>query len=950
MPGTPRRAAHGPVVERAAELAALDHVLSDLDGGQGSCVCVIGPAGMGKTTLVRVFADRAASDGCRTWLASAGELDGQVPFGVLRRLLDQPVRDLTAADRQSLEGGPARRALSQLWGGAPAPSEPTDQGDMLHSLAWLLGALVASGPAAVIVDDAQWADEESLIFLASLRERLHHMPLAVIVAARDERGAEGRGLARLVADPDALVMRLAALSRTGVDAVLDERWPGVGAATAAAVHEVTDGNPFLVTALTDALGDRAGTVDADVVRATVPASVVDLILARLSVLSPSAQSLAWSVAVLGTGPTAVAAVLAGISIEQAGEAADDLRRIGLLADAPELAFRHSLLRSAVDATLGADARDRLHRTAARLLADSGERGRSRAAAHLLASAGVGDPWAVGILRAAANDALAVGAPQSAVALLSRAVDEPADTTVRPALLVELGTAQMRMFDPACIDTLGRAVDAIGDPVSRARCSLLLATALAYGGLHAQAAQTLAEARDQITGLDRELELTVEAAWAAAALLVRDEVGAARQRLDRFVDLDGATVGERRVLIQQLCVAAETNRPAATIRRLAERVVGDWATPEQFPETADWAWPRLLLTNIGQFDEVRRLCDAGVAHAQTQGSVVGLVTAAFVRGFTELHAGALVDAERSFRQMLASAPGRGQRRSLLADTLGNGGLAQALALQGRVDEATDVLARLPRELPAHTPVNGAAMVWFGRAVTCHAAGDHVGAVDAAVQAGAVGAGLDIDSPTWASWRPLMVRPLRALGRLDEAREIAAEHLALCRASDVPHLVGEALCLSGSVAADPDDGAALARQGVELLAGTGSRWRLGQGQLTLGVLLRRAGRKAEAREHLRESAGTLSACGAATDAAFAREELLATGARLTRTHHRQLTPSETRVVRLALAGHSNAEIAAQLFVGRKTVETHLSAAYRKLGVTGRDDLTVEHLRRAAATEAD
>ena len=112
------------------------------------------------------------------------------------------------------------------------------------------------------------------------------------------------------------------------------------------------------------------------------------------------------------------------------------------------------------------------------------------------------------------------------------------------------------------------------------------------------------------------------------------------------------------------------------------------------------------------------------------------------------------------------------------------------------------------------------------------------------------------------------------------------------------------------------------------------------LTLGALMRRNGSKVAARDHLRVAVELLDRCGASPAAAFAREELAATGVRLPRTAL-LLTPSERRVAELALAGLSNPEIGARLHVTRKTVETHLSAAYRKLGISGREDLRAEHL---------
>jgi DNA-binding CsgD family transcriptional regulator len=430
-------------------------------------------------------------------------------------------------------------------------------------------------------------------------------------------------------------------------------------------------------------------------------------------------------------------------------------------------------------------------------------------------------------------------------------------------------------------------------------------------------------------------MSLLAAWAAVALQVPRRVADARRRLAPLAGLEGRTPAERQVLVQQVYVAASTNQPATTIKALAERVIGDWESAEQDPESGDWVWPRLFLGRIGAVATACSLADAGYARAEARGSVAGMIAASFVRAFTEEDSGGLVEAEDHYRAMLVHHDG-----ALMIQMLGHCGLAQTLALQGRTGEARDVLAQFPDPLPPETPAGGAALIWAARARLCHAEGDFDGAVSAADELRRLLGELGADSPTWISWRPLTVDALRSLGRLTEARALAREHLELCERSGVPHLVGEALGARAGVAEGPDLAIDLARRGVQLLSPTESLLRLGNAQLTLGALLRRNGSKVAARDHLRVAVELLDRCGASPAAAFAREELAATGVRLPRTAL-LLTPSERRVAELALAGLSNPEIGARLHVTRKTVETHLSAAYRKLGISGREDLRAEHL---------
>src|SRR5213079_1865310 len=109
--------------------------------------------------------------------------------------------------------------------------------------------------------------------------------------------------------------------------------------------------------------------------------------------------------------------------------------------------------------------------------------------------------------------------------------------------------------------------------------------------------------------------------------------------------------------------------------------------------------------------------------------------------------------------------------------------------------------------------------------------------------------------------------------------------------------------------------------------------------LGAAFRACGQRKAAREPLLEGLALASRCGARRLEQRARAELGAIGVRPRTTDHTgvdSLTPSERRVVDLAVAGGTNREIAQALFVTEKTVETHLGRAFRKLDVTSRRQL--------------
>lgn len=931
------------LLERERELKELTFLLDRAATGRGGAARLLGPAGAGKSALLRVVGQEAAAKGMQVLVASAGQLETRSPYGVVRRIFDRALMSLTPLQRSTMEAGPARLAVSHVLGSA---TEPVEQGDLLGSLYWLLDELAAEQPVLVVVDDVQWADEESLLFLGSLRERLRDLAVVVVIAVRETVPAErSPALASLVADREATVLRLYSLSPTGVAALLSRSWEApVAGDVAAAASDVTGGNPFLVVALARLLESLKVTDrTAERLRETVPGSVIDSVVERLAALSDDDRALARAVAVLDLAPTHLAAQLAALSPLAASAAADRLRAAGLLDEGSELTYRHALLRSAAYASIGANRRESLHRAAARLL----EGDTHAAAAQLMASPGTADRWAVGLLRRAAAEALEEGAPQSAVALLRRACSEPPASAELPDLLLELGLVEMRTGDASCVETLQRSVQSSAHPVSRARAALALAAAYNYAGLHELAADVLEPAYVGVAGVDHETELEVEAALAAAGLLVPSRIADARRRLAARTDLPGRSRGERLFLIQQMSDAVGTNQPAETIRELAGRAIAD----SDSPESTDWVWVRLFLAAIGDFDEVRRHVDEGFRKAAARGSVIGFVTASFVGGMVEFWAGSLLEAEAHFQAMVEHAGPLGG--GPLVQMLGAANLAQTLAGQGRAGEALDLLAGFPDEMPPDAPVNGVAALCFARAMALQVSGDHAGALRAAEQIAGRARDLDVDSPTWASWRPLAVAPLRSLGRLDEARRMAAEQVDLCERSRVPHLLGEALRIQGELSPDPQEAVELLTRAVAILATTGSRTQYAQALISLGSTHRRQGRKTESRELLGQGTAIAAACGAEPLVRWASAEMEAAGVRVRRSAAvgaGLLTPSERRVAELASAGLGNRDIAARLFVSTKTVETHLSRTYRKLGIAGRDELGDALAARTRSAEGE
>jgi DNA-binding CsgD family transcriptional regulator len=196
-------------------------------------------------------------------------------------------------------------------------------------------------------------------------------------------------------------------------------------------------------------------------------------------------------------------------------------------------------------------------------------------------------------------------------------------------------------------------------------------------------------------------------------------------------------------------------------------------------------------------------------------------------------------------------------------------------------------------------------------------------------------IGVCNPSIAPWRSLAATALLRVGRGEQARSLAEEEVALARRWGAPRALGIALRVQGLAVGDVEVLAEAAR----VLEGSAARLEHARALAELGGALRRAGRRVDAREPLRAAVELAQACGAAALAEAARTELIASGAKPRRealSGADSLTPSERRVATLAAEGMTNRDIAQRLFVTPKTVEVHLSSAYRKLGIGSRTQL--------------
>jgi len=192
-----------------------------------------------------------------------------------------------------------------------------------------------------------------------------------------------------------------------------------------------------------------------------------------------------------------------------------------------------------------------------------------------------------------------------------------------------------------------------------------------------------------------------------------------------------------------------------------------------------------------------------------------------------------------------------------------------------------------------------------------------------------------SPAAGRWRSHQALALDRLGRRDEALALVDFELEHARTWGAPGVIGHALRVRGTLRGDPGD----LEEAVRVLDGSAARLDLAKALSAWGAALRRERRPADAREPLRRALELAAACDAPGLAEQVRTELYAAGARPRSdavAGVAALTASERRVADMAAGGSTNRDIAQALFVTPKTVEVHLSNAYRKLGIRSRRDL--------------
>ena len=653
-----------------------------------------------------------------------------------------------------------------------------------------------------------------------------------------------------------------------------------GEERAAAIHEATGGIPFYVHAM-------AASEDA------TPRPVVESISLRLEALPPNCVRLARAIAVAGSGGT-IAARLAGLDVRDTVEAAEALAKADILVGD---GFAHPLVQQAVYASIPAAERAELHAQAAGLVT-----GAERIAAHVMAAGPGGGVRAARALREAAGAAWARGAPETAAAYLRRAAEEQLPRAELVPLLRELARALIATEGPGGFPALREAL-ALASDAEREEIVVELGRALMIQGYFSDAAAVFARGR----GEEARTELATVSVLDLALVRAAGGLDALAHELPPGASAVGAWIEVAR------------RPPASTGADHAELAVPDAGA-------TSIAGALIALMAAGRLERADASWTAVADSARANGELELLRLAVALRAIVRVRRGRVAEAEADLRELIAwvgeLAVPYGDYRIALPWVISP--LVDALLERGEVEEAQRwvTLTGLERDWPE---IFGFTFLLDSLARLRLAQRRAPEALNLARECARRQRAWGLRNPGFVAYGSTLAAAAFATGRTEEALDAADEQADLAERFGVAREHGMALLALSRITGD----AATAARAAEVLAGSEAR-------LEYAHALAASATASSLRTALEQAERS----GATALAASARDALIRTGAKPRRaalTGAAALTAAQERVARLAAGGLGNRDIAELLFVTEKTVEGHLGAAYRKLGISSRAQLT-------------
>jgi DNA-binding NarL/FixJ family response regulator len=960
------------LIERDAQLSILTNMLADGAAGRGSVALVQGPIASGKTTLLRVFGDQAVAAGSLFLQATASRAEQDQPFGVMGQLL-------LGADLPAGDADVAVHLLDKATNAMMAEEAPKN---VIPKLCGPLLAQARKRLVALTVDDVHSADSNSVECLLYLARRLPTSRLVAVLAENGDLLPDNpRFRAELLRQPICRKIRLELLSVHGVAELIAAEEEGRGRRASPPVsdcYRLTGGSPLLVRALLEDY--QTGAASAGLVPGGAFAQAITTCLYRTDAAT---RRVAQGAAVLGPKtPQAKLAEVLGTSCESVD------RSLGVLAEAGLLMsgwFRHGVAHAAVLQSMERPERARLEARVAEVLNDHGETA-TELARHLIVAEPIEAQWVLPTLLEAADRALADDEVELALDCLRAArnasSDERQTLSIKAALiragwrlnpslaarhLPELTTAALAgRLDARHVNTLIGYLLWFGQ-VDRALDVFTVFDARVAGERTAtgRRPRTLGSARSP----ESARTLRLGSARGAGSLGLGSARSSARLGTSSFASVPSSPGFDflRMILAYGYPGLPGRERPASPAPAAAadaaqgaqQRVVALLSAllargPEDDPvllaeqilqgsrlddrNLATIVAALIALVFADGLGEAAAWCDTLIKEAISRRAPMWQALFASARAFIGVRLGRMDVAEESARTALTLVSPEEWGVVITAPL---SALVYAQTARGALDHAAAGLSIPVPDAAFQTP--GGLLYLQARGHYYLAAGRPYAALDDFHACGDLMIKWGLDRPPLVPWRTDAAQAYLALGDRLRAESLAEEQLARVGQDDSAAR-GVSLRVLATVS-DLERRPELLNEAEAILWKRGHQFELALATQELARTYRELGDESQARTLARKALRLMRKSGV-VDAAPSepdgepepefRSPL-------------ELSDAELRVATLAVRGHTNRQIADQLFITVSTVEQHLTRIYRKLDVRRRTDLAAK-LRLDAAGRSE
>lgn len=926
-------------VGRDSVVAAVRGYISDLADGRGRAIVVEGEPGIGKSELMRIARAEAVRLGCQVFWCNCEELSEAFPL--------LPLLDAFAPNGSLSRYAEAHAQIAEWLRAAAIPGNRVNGvGAATTSMLSLISDVCEAGPVLLVVDDLHWADPATVVALGQLFRSTHRRPLLVAGLARPAPRRDDLAALRRAADSQIL------LSGLSTDEVIDIVTRAVGGSPGERLRRLAaeaGGNPLYLRELIDAV-TRTGTITVDGGRVEItggrmPESLHAAIADRLEFLSSPVREVLRVAALLGVAfPVPSLASVSGKGVSELTPVLNEAIAMGVLCEhGAELAFRHPLIRAALYEEMPVPLRANWHLDAARALVRQGASAEKVARQVLPAVDGGTAPADESLLEwlSGAAHKLAGQAPNATVRLLRWALaDTPPSAEHYQLLTCRLADALFRAGDTP---QAARVAHGALTYVKRADLMIdLHQTLLGCRAIEGRREETLrvVEAALQLPGLDElhRARLLVLAArthrglgWVDRAEEVAQEaLAAATAAGDRWAT--GWALGVL-TLVRGMRGEEEAALP------LFERAL---AVAEGDPSLADLRLMLLLnqaaaLGDLDRYDEAIEAAERACEHADASGSMVRLAQATSVLGELLFDVGKW---DYALKRLDLGGDAPAEAFSKCCDY----GVVATIRLHRGDPESIQNLLDAQVHLERLGDDRMVGSLTLARSLEREQSDSPAEALAVLVD-GLAKCEEEVEQTT--DLLADAVRLALMIGDTERAHALALRAEAVAEPSEVFHRKAVGLHCRGLVDNDP----------AKLVEAAGQYEKASrplpraQALEAAGVAHADNGDVPAARNAFTEAYEMYSALGAAWDLARLQARFRAYGIRRgPRFQHRRsqqgwssLTPTEEKVVGLVAKGMSNPQIAAQLFLSRRTVQTHVSHVLAKLELSSRTEIAREASQR-------